>query len=228
MTPTPFRRWLPVLIAIAIVAVGLGLGWRLLMRAERGPDPETVATASLQAMRAQNRLVPFSARFVAVVTSSQTRFGLSARKTLIMPGNVDYSVDLARLQPRDLRWDAGTRTLTVTLPPVVPGEAQVDPTTIREYDSGGVLMALTDAGSRLDTANRAAAQGQLRAQARGAMPLRLARDAARTAIQQSFALPLAAAGVEATVRARFADDPARDDGERVDVSRTPAQVLSGQ
>jgi hypothetical protein len=227
MNASSFRRWLPAIVALLIVAGGLFYATRLLNRAEQGPDPETVATASLQAMRAQNRLVPFSARFVAVVTSSQTRFGLSARKTLIMPGNVDYSLDLARLQPRDLNWDAATRTLTVTLPPVVPSAPQVEMTAIREYDSGGVLMALTRAEARLDAANRAAAQRQLRTQAQGAIPLKLARDAARNAIEHSFAMPLAAAGVQATVKARFADDPAPDDGERVDMSRNPADVIAG-
>jgi len=34
--------------------------------------------------------VPLAARFVVVVTSTQSRFGLTARKTLIMPSTVRY------------------------------------------------------------------------------------------------------------------------------------------
>jgi hypothetical protein len=37
------------------------------------PDPVTVASASLQGLREQNRLSAFAARYVAVVTSRQTQ-----------------------------------------------------------------------------------------------------------------------------------------------------------
>jgi glyoxylase-like metal-dependent hydrolase (beta-lactamase superfamily II) len=43
-------------------------------------DPSTVARASLQAVRQQNRLTPFAARFVAVVTAEESRFGFSAQQ----------------------------------------------------------------------------------------------------------------------------------------------------
>lgn len=221
------RPW-PLLVAALLVAAGLGFGLANLGSwATRGPDPESVASASLQAVRAQNRLVPFAARFVAVVTSTQTRFGLSARKTLIMPGTVRYELDLAALRQRDVRWDAATKTLTVTLPVIRPSAAEIDLAQIRDYDSGGVLMALTDAGARLDQANRIAGQAQLAAQAADALPMRLARDAARAAIERSFALPLRAAGLDATVRARFADEPdAATRTEQVDRTRALADVLA--
>src|SRR3546814_11863767 len=66
----------------------------------------------------QNVLVPFTARYVAVVTSTQSRLGLSAKKTLIMPGTVRYELDLGKLKQSDLEWDAATSALTVTLPPL--------------------------------------------------------------------------------------------------------------
>lgn len=205
------KRAVVVLLAALIIGVGAYFGLSNLGRwSTTAPDPETVAAASLEGLREQNRLVPFTARFVAVVTSTQTRFGLSARKTMIMPGTVRYELDLARLQQRDLAWNPETRTLTITLPPVEVSGPEVDMAGIKEYDSGGVLMAITNAEQSLDRANRAAAQRQLVAQAREATPLRLARDAARSAVERSFVMPLRAAGIEATVKARFADeaDPA--------------------
>ena len=57
-----------------------------------------------------------------------------------------------------------------------------------------------------DAANRKAAQAELIKQARGTTPMRLAENAARAAIEQSFAMPLKAAGIDATVTARFASD----------------------
>jgi hypothetical protein len=216
---------------LIVAAVALGLAFAVLTalggRLDRtlDPDPQTIASASLQGLRAQNRLTPFMARFVAVVTSEQRRFGLSARKTLIMPGLVRYEVDLARLQQRDLAWDAATSTLTVTLPPIELAGPEVDLTAIREYDAGGMLMALTDVETRLDAANRARGQAALVAQAREAVPMRLAQDAARTAIARSFEMPLRAAGIQARVVARFATDGVAA-AEQMNRTRRPAAVYN--
>ena len=201
----PAIKFIGALILVVLVAGGIifALGWKL--KKELNPDPVTVAAASLQAVREQAVLVPFAARFVAVVTSEQRRFGLSAKQTLIMPGLVRYELDLAALQQRDLGWDAATHTLTVTLPPLRVSAPEVDLQRVQTYGEGGVLMALTDIATRLDAANKAAGQAELVRQARDPLPMRLARDAARTAIERSFAMPLKAAGVEATVTARFRD-----------------------
>ena len=190
-----------VLVVVFATAVILALGWKL--KKELNPDPVTVASASLQAVREQAVLVPFAARFVAVVTSEQRRFGLSAKKTLIMPGLVRYELDLAALRQRDLSWDAAARTLTVTLPPLRVSTPQVDLQGIQTYGEGGVLMALTDVSTTLDAANKVAGQAELMRQAKDPLPVRLARDAARNAVERSFAMPLKAAGIEATVMARF-------------------------
>ncbi|PTQ12890.1 hypothetical protein CLG96_01745 [Sphingomonas oleivorans] len=205
----PVAKWVGGLLLLALVAAGIvaAFGWKL--RRELAPDPVTIAAASLQAVREQNRLTPFAARFVAVVTSQQSRFGLSARKTLIMPGLVRYEVDLGRLQQSDLVWNADSRTLSIALPPVEIAGPQVELAAIREYGEGGVLMALTDAEAQLDAANRRAGQAELIRQARDALPMRLARDAARNAIERSFSMPLRAAGIDATVVARFRDEQER-------------------
>ena len=202
----PVAKFIGALLLVVVVAAGIiaALGWKL--KKELNPDPVTVATASLQAVREQAVLVPFAARFVAVVTSEQHRFGFSAKKTLIMPGMVRYELDLAALRQRDLAWDAVTRTLTVTLPSLRVSAPAVDLRAIQTYGEGGVLMALTDAGNMLDAANKQAGQVELVRQARDPLPMRLARDAARRAIERSFAMPLRAAGINATVTARFADD----------------------
>ena len=201
-----FTRFILALVLVVIFATGavVLLGWKL--RKELHPDPVTVATASLQAVREQAVLVPFAARFVAVVTSEEHRFGLSAKKTLIMPGMVRYELDLAALRQRDLTWNPVTRALTVTLPPLRISQPEVDLRGVQTYGQGGVLMALTDVGSELDAANKAAGQGELIRQAREQLPMRLARQAALNAIERSFAMPLKAAGIDAAVAARFAGE----------------------
>lgn len=175
---------------------------------EKSYDPETVVAASLQGLQEQNVLVPFTARYVAVVTSTQSRMGLSAKKTLIMPGTVRYEVDLGKLKPSDLDWDAATNALTVTLPPLRLAGPEIDIDAISEFRDGAILLTLTDAEAVLDAANRKAAQDELIKQARGPTPMRLAQGAARAAIEQSFAMPLKAAGIDAKVTARFANTSA--------------------
>lgn len=206
MNPAPNARLLPRLITLVAAALFLAGCWWLVRAWQdwrAGPTPETVVTASLQGLREQNILVPFTARYVAVVTSRQTALGITAQKTLIMPGTVRYEVDLGQLARRDLRWDPAASRLTVTLPPLRLAGPEIDLAGIREYRDGELLLWLTQAEQRLDDANTRAAQRELLAQARGPVPLRLARGAAIRAVEQSFAMPLAAAGVDADVTVRF-------------------------
>ncbi|MFE8585606.1 DUF4230 domain-containing protein [Sphingomonas sp. NCPPB 2930] len=212
-------------VLVLLVLAGLIAAWGVQRYvADRlTPDPTTIARASLEGLREQNRLSAFAARYVAVVTSRQSQLGFSTERTLIMPGMVRYEVDLGKLRQQDVRWDAGDHVLTVTLPPLEIDGPQVDMAAIREYGSGGVLTTFTDAEQRLDAANRTAGQVELMRQARGPAPMKLARDATRRAVERSFAMPLRAAGVDATVKVRYADEAGDD--ERWDTTRTVQEVL---
>ena len=222
----------PLAIAAIIVALVLGLlvggaldiGKRLF----GGPDPETVASSALQSMRAQNRLVPFVARYVSVVSTRQEQLGglLSYERTLILPGDVRYELDLAQLGPEDVSWDEASSTLSVTLPDIEIAGPEVDLTAAREYGENGVLSALTNGNRSLDQANRARAIADLRKQAAAPVPMRLARESGRQAVERSFALPLQAAGFEnAKVVARYAGESAREDPSYLDRSTPINQVL---
>jgi hypothetical protein len=201
------------MIAVALVlGIIVGTSTGIADRLFGGPNPKTIATASLESMRAQNRLIAFVARYVSVTTSETTRLGFSAKRTLILPGDVRYELDLSKLQPKDVTWNASTKTLRVQLPEVEIAGPDVDLESAQEYGEGGVLSALTDANQQLDSANRAKAVSDLRKQAQGPVQMRLAHQAARAAIERSFAMPLVAAGIrDAKVVARFptegTDDP---------------------
>jgi hypothetical protein len=197
-------------IAAVVVALILGLFFGSAIDIGRrlfgGPSPETVASSALQSMRAQNRLVPFVARYVSVVSSRQERLGglVSSERTLILPGDVRYELDLAQLGPEDVQWDAGSSTLSVTLPEIEIAGPEVDLAAAREYGENGVLSVITDADGALDRNNRARAVTDLRKQAGAPVPMRLAREAGRQAVERSFALPLQAAGFDnAKVIARY-------------------------
>jgi hypothetical protein len=203
------------LVALAAIAVALilgvliGVSTGIADRIFGGPNAKTIATASLESMRAQNRLTVFAARYVSVVTSEQQRLGglVSSQRTLILPGDVRYELDLSKLQPNDVTWDGSKHTLTVRLPMIDVAGPDVDINQVKEYGGGGVLSALTNANEQLDQANRDRAVQDLRKQATAAVPMQLAREAGRAAVERSFAMPLLAAGFkDVKVLARYPTD----------------------
>ena len=193
-------------VALAAIGVLIGVTTGIADRIFGGPDPTTIATASLQSMRAQNRLTVFAARYVSVVTSQQQRLGglFSSERTLILPGDVRYELDLSKLQPSDVKWNGSNHTLTVQLPMIDVAGPDIDINAVKEYGSGGVLSALTDTNEQLDQANRDRAVKDLRKQATSEVPMKLARQSAKDAVERSFAMPLMAAGFDdVKVVARF-------------------------
>src|SRR3546814_20817687 len=122
MTTAPASpRILSRLILLAAAALfALGAWWAVSAWRDwqRGYDPETVVAASLQGIQEQNVLVPFTARYVAVVTATQRRLCPSPQTTPIMPGPERYEVDLAELTHTDLTWDAAHPPHPRTPPPL--------------------------------------------------------------------------------------------------------------
>ena len=220
----------PLLIGAVVIALLLGIALGVSGLADRifGPDPKTIATSSLQSMRAENRLIAFEARYVSVVTATKNSFGLSAERTLILPGDVRYELNLAALTDKDLNWDSHTKTLSLKLPDIEIAGPDVDLTHAREYGSSGLLGVFTDARSQLDEANRAKAVADLRQQAQAPLPMHLAREAARQDIERSFAMPLTAAGFkDVKVIARFPEDGDTGPYTYMDGSTPLNQVMEG-
>ncbi len=189
------------LLILLVLLIGGGIWY-----AKRQIDPpvDTIVASSLESLHEQNQLSAFAARFVTVVTSRKEQLGFAAEKTLIVPAMVRYQVDLSKLTREDVMWDAASRTLSVKLPPVGISGPEFALEQTREYGSGAVLMALTDVEQVLDRENRDKARADVLKQAQAATMLRLAQDATKRAVAQSFALPLAATGIDAKVEVEFA------------------------
>lgn len=229
MSEAPVRDWMRPAAAIAATLLFIAIAYWTVdgFRSWRdGPSPETIASASLTGIREQNRLSAFAANYAAVVTSEQQRFGLSAKKTLIMQGLVRYEVDLAKLTESDVRWDASTQTLSVKIPSIETAPPQIDLNSIQEYGENGILRAFTNVDDVLDDANRAKGQTDLSRQANGPVPMKLARDAFKRAITQNFQAPLRAAGLDAKVEAYFADELGGNVTTRWDESTPLSEIVS--
>jgi hypothetical protein len=205
------KRHGPAMLAGLLLGALLMLLFRASGAAPPAPaDPRRVADAALVSVREQGRLDSLVARYVAVVSSAETSLGMEARKTLILPASVRYGVDLRRLRREHLAWDEATGTLSITLPPLEISAPEIDMVAARESSEGGVMMALTGAEAELDAANLRLAQAELQEQARGAAPVATAQDVALRTVARAFALPMRAAGIEASVSVRFVDSDGRD------------------
>jgi hypothetical protein len=190
------NRLLAAFAGLAVIVAALF--WLAVNRLD--PPVESVVSTSLESLKQQNRLTAFAARFVTAATSSKSQMMMSAQKTLIIPATVRYEIDLAKLTPADLAWDANTKILRITLPPVEIAGPEFDLGQTREYESGMMLLALTDVEKRLDAENRAKARADILAQAQSETMIRMAKEASARAVEHSFAMPLAAAEVEATIK----------------------------
>ncbi|VAW03426.1 hypothetical protein MNBD_ALPHA04-200 [hydrothermal vent metagenome] len=224
------KLWVPLALASGILLILGALAWLLFSRVEQAinPDPVSIADASLSSLREQNRLIVFEASYNASVTTTLNKLGLSARKTLIMPGNVRYEIDMAKLTQDDVRWDAENQILSIQLPAIEIAPPQVQIERIQTYDDGGILMALTDAENVLDQANRRKGVAMLAEQAKNPVQMRLAREAARRAVSNSFILPMRAAGIDARIDAFFPYERDGENRDQWDLSRPIKDVLAEQ
>jgi hypothetical protein len=213
------KRALLVAVPLVTLLVGIILGGLLRSvaapPAPAPPDPQAIAATALLSVQEQGRIASYAARFVAIV-SARSGGLIDAERTLIVPGDVSYELDLARLSRERLAWDAGTSTLTVTLPPLEVAGPRIDWAQARVRGDGGLLVALAGGESEMDAANRQQAQADLLRQAREEPPLRTARDAAMRLVARSFAMPLRAAGIDASVAVRFVDPAGEEQASYLD------------
>ncbi|MBZ6377198.1 MULTISPECIES: DUF4230 domain-containing protein [Pacificimonas] len=196
------------LALLAGLLLGAGALWLVLKPANDlfEPQVETIAAASLDAVRAQNRLSVFAGRFTVAVTSRAERLGFAAEKTMIVPATVKYEIDYSQLSAGDISWDPATARMVVDLPPIELSEPEIDMSDVRDYGEGAVLLTVGGANEALDRANRRKVRAAVMEEAGSELMLQMARDSARSAAARSFRLPLEAAGIPAQVIVRFPDE----------------------
>ena len=130
----------PRSLAALVLGVLLGMASRHRRpHLRRRPIRKTIATSSLESMRAQNRLIAFVARYVSVVSSEQERLGglVSTERTLILPGNVRYEVDLRQSAARGRALGRRDRKpCACAFRMIEIAGPEVDLTAAREYGDG--------------------------------------------------------------------------------------------
>lgn len=202
-TPLARIQAAPWLIVIVLLAAVAWLVWRAFFY---NPNADPVGSAML-AFEKQNSLTVFSSRFeiVAESTNSQGVLGidlLKSRQAAIIPALVEYRLDLSSMDRDRFRWDEGTETLAVTLPPLRISRPNLDEAQARTFTEGTLVTG--GAAQALAKNNSLQAERRASAFARNPQVLALARNAAKEAVRQNLAIPLQVAGYDdAKVTVRF-------------------------
>ena len=184
------ERRAPWLLSGGALALAGFFAWQLYGPQDHG-DP---IAASLLAFEKANQLTVFSAQLALVSASEDERaFGLlKSRQVAVIPARVDYTINLAQMDKNRMTWDAGSKHLDVTLPPLRLSRPNLDEARA-QYLREGVWIT-GPAQAKLTRDNTLVAEKQATQQAQNPALLTLARNAAKDAVRQNLAIPLQVAG----------------------------------
>lgn len=152
---------------------------------------------------------------------------LRGEMTVKQPWSANYYVNMADLSLDDYIWDQPTRTLIVRAPLVKPDPPNIDESKqVVAYDGPFITR---DMQTKLRKDIATGAKGQATEEAAKPENMASATRAARVAIKKNLEQPLQAAGLKnVSVVVRMPADGNPVAGERWDVSRSIAEVLSGR
>jgi hypothetical protein len=157
-------------------------------------DTKKVLSATVESLRSENKMLVLSYKGTVRVKVERTKFWvLGASQELIVPGVVNYYLDLSKLSLADVTFDEKAKLVRVKLPPVVMGDIAFQPeqaTTI----NGGVLTFSQAQVDELLKANYASARRAMTAQAQGPGFVDAARRQAIANVQSYFEVPLRIVG----------------------------------
>ncbi|GGE84643.1 DUF4230 domain-containing protein [Sphingomonas prati] len=217
-------------IAVIVLAVAAGLiGYRYyISRYEVQTDDggRAVAEAVVTSFTPMGDLRVSRIGGIAQSVASDTRMGgmLVSNRVMKAPFEASYFVDLSRLDRRDYRWDARSRTLIVTVPDVRVDAVNVDESRMTVDRTSGLFVSRA-AMAALQKQASAGAQAVARREANKPERLAAARRNGRAQIAALLVRPLRIAGVDATVRVRYEGEPGGDDAQ-LDRSRSIAEILA--
>lgn len=157
-------------------------------------DTKRVLSATVESLRSENKMLVLSYKGTVRVKVERTKWIIfGGSQELIVPGVVNYYLDLSRLSLADVTFDEKAKLVRVKLPPVVMGDIAYQPeqaTTI----NGGVLTFSQAQVDELLKANYASARRAMTAQAQGPGFVDAARRQSIANVQSYFEVPLRIVG----------------------------------
>ena len=195
------RLTVPALLATHALAIGAGAYFvpkeildEVVERDGFQVDTKKVLSATVESLRAENKLVVWSYKGTATVKVDRSKWWIfKGSQTLIVPAVVTYHLDLSDLTIEDADYNEAQKIVRVTLPRLKMGDIAFQPenaTTI----NGGLLTYDNDQVQALQKLNYANARRALVKQAQGRGMVEAARAQAKKNVQSYFEIPLRIAG----------------------------------
>jgi hypothetical protein len=227
-----------LLIAAALLAVIGYVGFLAYTRytedyvvtppAEPGAPPVTqIISARLSGMSSL-KVAELSGTIQASASDVRGFGWLRSNQVVKMPYSVDYFVDVSRIGPGDVEWNADTRTLVIDAPDVTVARANTDEGRRTLVQTKGMFVT-REAGEELSRRTSQAASAKAREEALSPERLAQAREMARRSVARLMGAPLGSLGYgDARVIVTFPPDRGVRDGERWDESRRIEDVLANR
>lgn len=216
-----------VLAAAAVVAFLL---WRADRRADKAEQEAGLASARVLSEVFEKTSALQVARLSGEAIARSTTDGClgfcTPTQSTRAPYEVFYTITLAELPVSAYRWIADDKTMVVTIPPVTPGNPNVDFSSAKIKQNG--VWVSRRSNVELQTAAAKTLRAITRAAAEKPENITKAQESARTAIEAMVAAPLKAAGlgrVRVLVRLPGEERPPELSRERWDESRPLSEVL---
>ena len=153
-----------------------------------------VLSATVESLRAENKLVVWSYQGTAKVRAKDTDWWIfESEQQLIVPASVDYRLNLNELTLADVEYDEQARLVRVELPRLKLSSVAFYPeqaTTI----NGGLLTLSDEKVKALNRRAYATARRAITAQAQQRAMVDIAKKKARENVEEFFEIPLRIAG----------------------------------
>lgn len=153
-----------------------------------------VLSATVESLRAENKLVVWSYQGTAKVRARDTDWWIfESEQELIVPATVDYRLNLADLTLADVDYDEKAKLVRVKLPKLLLSDVAFSPeraTTI----NGGILTMSDAKVQALNKRAYATARRAITAQAQQRAMVDVAKGKARQNVEEYFSIPLRIAG----------------------------------
>jgi hypothetical protein len=227
MTRMSLARWATLGFVLLSVVLGLFL-WR-----EHGQRREAEINVPFESAKVIDTTFDEAMSLKVATLSGQVRASASNAvlfgavlntQSRTLPYSVDYFVDLRRFGKKDMRWNAATKTMIVTVPDVVPAKPNIDEAAAPIETPKGLFVP-RGSMQRLQQQVSSRAAGAVAKTANDPAWIARARESGRAALTRLVAAPLATAGVgDVKVAVRYATEGSGRSKELWDES-TPLDVV---
>lgn len=154
-----------------------------------------VLEATVESLRAENKLLVFSYKGSTKVVASRTYYKIfSGNQTLQIPAVVNYYLDLSELTLADVTYDESAKLVRVRLPKLKLGDIAFQPENAMT-ESGGILSWNNEQVEALRKLNYRTARKAMVAQAQQKGLVAVAKKQAIANVQSYFEIPLRIAGL---------------------------------